>query len=249
MCEQLAEEVFVRPKAGEAFTQMTVPAFLDAAGYEKPARSRSSSGKQNGQMSSSDKAAEAIRIAAEVAKRYAYSELDQLARQRIADADWTWVHSPEDRANIFTAYEEYARDRTYADIHWSLSAVVTELRFTVQHFSQQKLWPTWLAHPKDKELKNMPDSDDAYDDPGNETWEMIVNLMGFSSVVESLGHKRVFNAAPHATYGDRTNRSGVGNYNFRGNAVERLMVMLQTGMESEGDEEAAKVPRREARGK
>ena len=56
---------------------------------------------------------------------------------------------------------------------------------------------------------------------------------------------------PHgalAAYGDRTNKSGVGNYNFRGNAVERLLVMLQAGMETEGDEAAAKVQRREARG-
>ena len=76
-----------------------------------------------------------------------------------------------------------------------------------------------------------------------------MNLLGLSSAMESLGHQQIFNAAPHAAYGDRTNKSGVGNYNFRGNAVERLMVMLQKGMETEGDEEAAKVPRREARGR
>ena len=102
------------------------------------------------------------------------------------------------------------------------------------------MWPSWLAHPKDKALKNMPETDDAYDDPGNETWEVIVNLMGLSSVMESLGHKRIFNAAPHATYGDRTNKSGVGNYNFRGNAVERLMVMLQEGMQTERTEKPPK---------
>ena len=223
--------------------------FLVAAGYERPACSRSSSGNQDGKVSSSEKAAQAIRIAAEVAKRYAYSELDQAARKKIAEADWMWVRSRRDCANILKAYQVYACSSTYADICLSLSAVVTEVRFTVQHFTQKKMWPRWLAHPNDKELKNMPETDDAYDDPGNETWEVIVNLMGLSSVMESLGHKRIFNAAPHATYGDRTNKSGVGNYNFRGNAVERLMVMLQTGMETEGDEEAAKVPRREARGK
>ena len=86
----------------------------------------------------------------------------------------------------------------------------------------------------------MPETDDAYEDPGNEAWEVIVNLMGLSSVMESLGHKRIFNAAPHATYGDRTNKSGVGNYNFRGNAVERLMVMLQEGMQTEGTQKPPK---------
>ena len=60
-----------------------------------------------------------------------------------------------------------------------------------------------------------------------------MNLMGLSSAMESLGHQQIFNAAPHAAYGDRRNKSGVGNYNFRGNVVERLMVMLQEGMQTE----------------
>ena len=205
-----------------------------------PACSRSSSGSQDGKVPARDKAAKVIRSNAEVAKRHAYSELDQLARKKIAETDWMWVRTLEDCDNILTAYQVYARESIYADIGLSLSAVVTEVRLTVQFFAQKKLWSRWLVHPKDKDLKNMPETDDAYDDPGNETWEMIVNLMGLSSVVESLGHKRVFNAAPHATYGDRTNKSGVGNYNFRGNAVERLMVMLQEGMQTERTEKPPK---------
>ena len=125
----------------------------------------------------------------------------------------------------------------------SLSAVVTEVRLTVQFFAQEKLRPRWLLHPKDKELKNMPETDDAYADPGNEMWELLVNLMGLSSAMESLGHQQRFNAAPHAAYGDRTNKSAVGNYNFRGNVLERLLVTLQEGMQQERTEVPAKSQR------
>ena len=151
-----------------------------------------------------------------------------------------WVRSREDCANILTAYQVYARENIYADIGLSLSAVVTEVRLTVQFFAQEKLWPCWLVHPKDKELKNMPETDDAYDDPGNRVWEVIVNLMGLSSAMESLGHQQIFNAAPHAAYGDRKNKSEVGNYNFRGNVVERLLVTLYEEMQKERTEPPAK---------
>ena len=214
--------------------------FLLAAGYVRPACSRSSSGSQDGKVPARDKAAKVIRSNAEVAKRYAYSELDQLARKKIAETDWMWVRSREDCDNILTAYQVYARESIYADICLSLSAVVTEVRLTVQFFAQKKLWPRWLVHPKDKELKNMPETDDAYADPGNEVWELLVNLMGLSSAMESLGHQQRFNAAPHAPYGDRTNKSAVGNYNFRGNVLERLLVTLQEGMQKERTEVPAK---------
>ena len=151
-----------------------------------------------------------------------------------------WVRSREECANIFKAYQVYARDSTYADICLSLSAVVTEVRFTVHHFTQKKMWPSWLVHPNDKRLKNMPETDDAYDDPGNEMWEVIVNVMGLSSAMESLGYQQVFNAAPHAAFGDRMNKSAVGNYNFRGNVWERLLVTPQEGMQKERTEVPAK---------
>ena len=160
--------------------------------------SRSSSGSQDGKMPATGKAAKAIRSKTEVAKRCAYRELEQLARKKIAGTDWMWVRSREDRENILTAYEVFARDSIYADICLSLSAVVTEVRLTVQFFAQEKLWPRWLVHPNDKELKNMPKTDDAYVDHGNEVWELLVNLMGLSSAMESLGHQQRFNAAPHA---------------------------------------------------
>ena len=77
-----------------------------------------------------------------------------------------------------------------------------------------------------------------------EVSELLVNLMGLSSAMECLGHQQRFNAAPHAPYSDRTNKSSVGNYNFRGNVWERLLVTLYEGMQKERTEVPAKRRRR-----
>ena len=194
-----------------------------------PACSRSSSGSQDGKVPAREKAAKVIRINAEVAKRYAYSELDQLARKKIAETDWMWVRTPEDCDNILTAYQVYARWSIFADICLSLSAVVTEVRLTMQVFAQQKLWPPWLVRPNDKALENMPETDDAYVDPGNEVWEVLVNLMGLSSAIASLRQQQRF------------------NYNFRGNDLERLLDWLYEEMQKGRTEVPAK-RRRKRRG-
>ena len=118
VCEQLASHVFVAPEAGEAFRQKTIDEFLLAAGYVVAAAASNSSGSKDikeqaaaaaalpaaAASSSSGKgrtkqaAAAATLPATEkpaaagtkdlIAKRYAYSELDQLARSNIAPSDW-----------------------------------------------------------------------------------------------------------------------------------------------------------------
>ena len=191
--------------------------------------SRSSSGSQDGKMPARGKAAKVIRSKTEVAKRCAYSELEQLARKKIAGTDWMWVRTPEECENIARAYQVYATKSIFADICLSLSAVVTEVRLTMQVFAQQKLWPPWLVRPNDKALENMPETDDAYVDPGNEVWEVLVNLMGLSSAIASLRQQQRF------------------NYNFRGNDLERLLDWLYEEMQKERTEVPAK-RRRKRRG-
>ena len=55
-------------------------------------------------------------------------------------------------------------------------------------------------------------------------------------VMESLGHEQRFNAAPHAPYGDQTNKSSVSNYNFTGIVLGRLLVTLYEEMQKEQTE-------------
>ena len=75
-------------------------------------------------------------------------------------------------------------------------------------------------------MRSIPEDEAAYEDFGNENWEVLVNVMNLSSVIESVFVQEVFNAPANAVYGDRLNRSSVGSYNFRGNVVERLLTYL-----------------------
>ena len=197
--------------AEEAFTQKNMQDFLIASGYVMPACSRSSSGSQESKMVARAKGAKVSLSKTEVAKREAYTELEQLARQQMAETDWMSVRTLAEGEDILSAYQVYAKKGSYADIWFSLSAVVTEVRLTMQFFAQKKLWPRWLMHPNDRLLKSIPETEDAYVDPGNEVSELLVNLMGLSSAMECHGHQQRLNVAPHAPYSDRSNKSAVGN--------------------------------------
>ena len=83
-----------------------------------------------------------------------------------------------------------------------------------------------MLYPNDRRVRSLPDEYDAYEDFGNENWEALVNLMNLSSVVHSLCGQAALNAPANAEYGDRVNKSSVGNYNFRGNVMERLLPYL-----------------------
>ena len=100
VCQELASHDFVPPEAKEAFTQITVDEFLLAASYVMPASARSSSGSKDSKVPATHKAARVTCSKAEVAKRYAYNELDQLARKKLAETDWFWVNTPEDCEDI-----------------------------------------------------------------------------------------------------------------------------------------------------
>ena len=163
---------------------------------------------------------------AELVRRYAYTELDQHARRKTADADMEWLSSPGVCKKLREAFATYQETREFTREPLDPKAVVAEIRLTVQYFAQAKLWPDWLLYPKDGRVRCLPDAYDADEDFGNENWEALVNLMNLSSVVHFLGGQAVFNARANAEYGDRVNRSSVGNYNFRGNVLERLLLHL-----------------------
>ena len=122
----------------------------------------------------------------------------------------------------------YAKKGSYADVCLSLSAVVTEVRLTMQVFTQRKLWPTWLLRPNDKALENMPETDDAYVDAANEVWEVVVSLMGLSTVIGSRRQQRRC------------------NYNLGGNVLGPLLEWLYVGMQAE---RAAPSPKRRREGR
>ena len=116
VCEQLAGHDFVPPDAEEAFAQTNVDEFLLAAGYVMPAFARSSSGSKNSKVPAAHTSARLTCSKTEVAKRYAYNELDLLARKKLAESEWFWVYTPEACDDIFASYEVYARSNIFADI-------------------------------------------------------------------------------------------------------------------------------------
>ena len=179
------------------------------------------------------------RLQVEVARRFAYSQLDQHARWTIASAEWCWLSSPSDCVNILEAFATYQDSNDFTRKLLNVKAVVAEIRLTVQYFSQRRLWPVWVLQPNDRLVRSIPEDEAAYEDFGNENWEALVNLMNLSSVIESVFVQAVFNAPANAVYGDRLNRSSVGSYNFRGNVVERLLTFLLKRRQQESREVSA----------
>ena len=113
-----------------------------AAAAALPAAAASSSSGKDGTkqaaaaaiMPATEKPAAATGTKDLIAKRYAYSELDQLARSKIAATDWFWATSRKDCEHILASFENYQRSNTFADRCLNLSAVVMEVRLTVQFF-------------------------------------------------------------------------------------------------------------------
>ena len=180
-----------------------------------PACARSSSGSQDDQVVARTKGAKVSVSLTEVSKRDAYAEVEELARVQMEETNWMSVRTLDEGDDILRAYEVYADEGRYLDICLSLSAVVTEVRLTMQVFAQQKLWPAWFVPRKGRALENMPETVDASADGGNEVWEVVVSLMGLS-----------------ALKGSRRQRQRC-SYDSRGNVLGPLLEWLYDGMQME----------------
>ena len=117
-----------------------------------------------------------------------------------------------------------------------MKAIVAEVRLTVQFFSQSRLWPVWVLQPNVRFLRRVPEDEIAYEDFGNENFEVLVNVMNLSSVIESVVIQEVFNALANAAYGHRGNKSSVGSYNSRADVVEHLLTFLLQQRQQESRE-------------
>ena len=179
---------------------------------------------------------EQLRLQDDVARRFAYSQLEQHARRTIASADWSWLPSPSGCVNILEAFATYQGSNVLTRQLLNVKAVVAEIRLTVQFFSQSRLWPVWVLQPNVRFLRRLPQDETAYEDFGNENFEVLVNVMNLSSVIESVFIQEVFNAPANAAYGDRGNKSSVGSYNFRANVVEHLLTFLLQQRQQESRE-------------
>ena len=96
------------------------------------------------------------RVKAETARRYAYSELDQMARKTLAEIDWSWTSSHEECKDILEAFYEYQRSNDFAPKVFNLSAVVVEIQRSVQYFSRKRLWPEMGAAAERRAIEALP---------------------------------------------------------------------------------------------
>ena len=227
------------------FEAMTAQAFLEKAGYAKPeGDDESGSQKRKAELVEPSVAPEMTDVPKmtvvpgkktellhKVAGRFAYSELCQAARERLA----TDIAAPDSasRDAVASAYEEFRETGTLRPRDLSLLAVVAEVRVSLSVLQWEKAFPSWLVHPHDKMLRNIEDAEDAYTDPGNEMWEAMFSMINMASIILSTDHKDRINTSPTAPYGDRVNKSSKGNYNFRGNMLERLLTWLYEGQQLE----------------
>ena len=178
-------------------------------------------------------------VQVQVARRYAYSRLDQHASQTMASADWRWVTSAGDCHMVAAAFATSQDCNVFQRKCFDVKAVVAEVRVTVEYFTQMNLWPHWVLEPKAGIVKNILDAPASYEDKQNEIWEAVVNLMNLSSVIVCVHHREVFNAHGNAVCVNRRNESSVGRYNFRGNVVERLLSYLMHQRDVEASAETS----------
>ena len=54
------------------------------------------------------------RVKAGTVRRYAYSELDQMARRTLAEIDWSWTSCHQESKDILDAFYEYQRSNDFA---------------------------------------------------------------------------------------------------------------------------------------
>ena len=180
----------------------------------------------------------------EIATRYAYRKVDQEARKKLRDIDWSWTSRPEDCEDILAAFSDYQRSNDFADRCLNLSAVVIELRLTVQFFSQERLWPRWLVQPNNARFKRIPETHEADVESTHEMLEVMVNLMNFAGAMETVRHQETCSAAPHVQDSDESNNCSAEDDNFWGNVLERLLSTLGKKGKHEQREESVKRARR-----
>lgn len=234
---------------------VTAGAFLAKAGYAKPeGDDKSGSQKRKVELVEPSVAQEMTdvpkttvvpgkktELRRKMADRFAYSELCQAARERLA----TDIAAPDSAScdAVASAYEEFCETGTLRPRDLSLLAVVAEVRVSLSVLQWEKAFPTWLVHPRDKILRNIEDAEDAYIDPGNEMWEAMFSMINMASIILSTDHQDQINTSPTAPYGDRVNKSSKGNYNFRGNMLERLLTWLYEEQQREHGVQPWKKPR------
>ena len=180
----------------------------------------------------------------QVATCYAYTRVDQEARKKLRNIDWSWTSGTHDCEDILAAFAFYQRSNEFADRCLNLSAVVLELRLTVQFFSQERLWPGWLLLTSTASVLRIPEIHSTDVDCGHAMLQVIVSLINFAGAMETMRNESACTAARDAQDGDESWKWGAEDDNVWGNVLQRLLTALCQKRMHEQREDSVKRARR-----
>ena len=167
------------------------------------------------------------------------------ARNKLSNTDWTWTSGAHDCEDILAAFAFYQRSNYFADRCLNLSAVVLELRLTVQFCSEVRLWPGWLLLTRKASGKCIPVIHGTDVDCGHAMLEVIVNLMNFAGAVETMRNGSACTAARDVQDSDESREWSAEDDNVWGNVLQRLLTALcQQRMHEEREDSVTRARRR-----
>ena len=162
----------------------------------------------------------------QIATCYAYTKVEQEARKKLRNIDWSWTSGAHDCEDILEAFSKYQGSNDFADRCLNLSAVVLELRLTVQFFSQERLWPGWLLLNSTASVLRIPEIHSTDVECGHAMLEVIASLINFAGAMETMRHESACSAARDAQDGEESWKWGAEDDNVWGNVLQRLLTAL-----------------------
>ena len=180
----------------------------------------------------------------QVATCYAYTRVDEEARNKLRKIDWSWTSGAHDCEDILAAFALYQRSNEFPDRCLNLSAVVIELRLTVQFVLQERLWPGWLLLTSKASSKRTPEIHATGVDCGRAMLEVIVNLMNFAGAMQKMQNESAYTAAPDVQDSDECGKWRGEDDIAWGNVLQRLLTALCQKRMHEQREDSVKRARR-----
>ena len=173
-----------------------------------------------------------------------------LAREMLDSITWADYVPQDRRGDLYRVFElgmKYVDEFDNSVIHqWNMQGVpvhlrvwLAELEWTFKTMMAKNYLPNDCRCPHDYHIRSRATGAEGYHDPGNENWDVMVNLLRLWRPVD-VNHYAQVVKVPGKEYGNRGNKSADGPVNLRGNIVESILRHLQqqgsTPRYAEGEE-------------
>ncbi len=114
--------------------------------------------------------------------------------------------------------------RHAASFSKNMRLITVEMIWTLKRLASKGWLPRNLTRPHDRFIREAAGATCSkwYQDPGNETWDIVYHVLQLDQYVAEDRHKGVVRTCP-APYGSNSNKSSVGTINLRGNVLEAIL--------------------------